>query len=421
MTKYTGGRRLFSCLFQFFSVFLAAVFLFHGTAQANSRYAAIVVDAHTGKVLYASHADAPRYPASLTKVMTLYILFEYLTANRLTYDTRFYVTPTAAAKAPSKLGLKAGTYVRVIDLIRGLVTKSANDAAAVIAENLAGTEANFARVMTRRARALGMRATTFRNASGLPDPRQKTTARDMAILARRILQDFPKLSRFFRTRYFSFHGRRYRNHNRLLFTYRGTEGIKTGYTKASGFHLMTSVRRNNKHLIAVVMGGKTAKRRDRHMRALLDRYFPRAVARKAGWRRVARRAAPPKRQSPKIQVADARGSMPKTGGRVVEQGSRDGSRMASPSSRKLDPSRGFAIQVGAFTSHEIAQFRLANLRQAMGRLLAAHPPYVMRFEKDGKTFYRARFLHFASRDQASSVCRAMKRRKMGCYVVAPTS
>ena len=235
--------------------------------------AAIVVDMNSGSILHAQAAETPRSPASLTKMMTLYMLFGYLRAGKITAETELAVTPYAASQAPTKLGLKAGTTIKVSDAAKALVTQSANDAAATIAENLAGTEENFARLMTDTGRRIGMTKTIFRNASGLPNEGQITTARDMAILAAHLIHDYPEYYSVFETRYFSFKGRKYRNHNKLLFGFKGTDGIKTGYTRASGFNLTASVHRGNKHLLAVVLGGRTGSQRDVATRALLDKHF----------------------------------------------------------------------------------------------------------------------------------------------------
>lgn len=254
--------------------------------QSDPRYASIVIDVNTGKVMYSRQADRQRYPASLTKIMTLYMLFEAMRDGKVTKTTRMRVSRHAAAQAPSKLGLAPGKTISVDAAIRALVTKSANDIAAVIAEHLAGTEAKFARQMTIRARALGMSKTTFKNASGLPNRAQTTTARDMARLGQAIIRDFPRQYAYFSTRSFTYSGRRYGNHNRLLGNVRGVDGIKTGYTRASGFNLTTSVRRDNRHVIAVVMGGPTGRARDNHMRWLLNRFVPKAVAQTQQQQRV---------------------------------------------------------------------------------------------------------------------------------------
>ena len=238
---------------------------------------AMVVDGNSGKILYSNNPDELRYPASVTKVMTLYLLFEQLKAGKLTLNTQFKVTSYAAGQAPSKLGLEPGGTIAVKNVIYALVTKSANDCAVVVAENLAGSEEAFARAMTTKARSLGMTNTTFRNASGLPDSEQRTTARDLITLGGRILADFPEYAEVFRTRVFTYEGESHRNHNGLLFTYRGMEGLKTGFTQASGFNLLTSVRRENKHLLAVVLGGRSAGERNSRMRSLLNASWVKAI------------------------------------------------------------------------------------------------------------------------------------------------
>jgi len=251
-------------------------------AAANSKYAAFVYDVNSGKTLFARHADKKRFPASLTKMMTLYVLFGELEAGRLNLSSRLKVSKTAASRPPSKLGLRPGSTITVKSAILSLVTKSANDIAATIAENLSGSEANFGRRMTRTARRLGMKSTTFRNASGLPNSKQHTTARDMMRLGLALQRDFPAYYRYFNTTSFKYAGRSYRNHNRLLRRVKGVDGIKTGYTRASGFNLVTNVRTGNRHIIAVVMGGRTGKSRDAHMRQLIARHLPKAKRRRGG-------------------------------------------------------------------------------------------------------------------------------------------
>ena len=215
--------------------------------------------------MYARNADKQLYPASLTKVMTLYMLFEALEDGRVSMDTRMKVSRVAAGRSPSKLGMRVGSSLKVKDAMLALVTKSANDAASVIAEHLGGTERKFAKMMTRKARSLGMSRTNFRNASGLPHSKQKSTARDMARLAIAIRKDFPQYFHYFKTQRFSFRGKRYKNHNKLLSTYKGTDGIKTGYIRASGFNLIASVERNGTRLVGVVFGGRTGASRNKHM------------------------------------------------------------------------------------------------------------------------------------------------------------
>ncbi len=242
-----------------------------GEAAAQQKHAAMVIDANNGRVMHSDQADELRFPASLTKVMTIYLAFEAIERGRASYATRIKVSHEAASQPPTKLDLEPGETIALGDAIKALITKSANDVAVAIAEHLGGSEARFARMMTEKARLFGMSNTTFRNASGLPDPGQVTTARDMVRLALRLQDDFPRHYHLFSTRSFSYDGSSYRNHNTLLHRFQGTEGIKTGYTRASGFNLVASVRRGGRHVIGVVMGGRTAARRDDAMQLLLSR------------------------------------------------------------------------------------------------------------------------------------------------------
>ncbi|WP_161957387.1 D-alanyl-D-alanine carboxypeptidase family protein [Aestuariivirga litoralis] len=242
-------------------------------AHAAEKFAAMTVDARNGKVLYAENADAIRHPASLTKMMTLYLVFQDLAAGKITLDTPIRMSARATGMAPSKLGVKAGNSITVETAIRALVVKSANDVAAAVAENLGGSESAFAQRMTRTARNIGMSRTTFLNASGLPNPGQVTTARDMATLGLRLMRDYPQYYPYFRTRSFVFQGKTIKGHNRLLGSYEGTDGIKTGYIAASGFNLVSSVRRGDKRLVGVVLGGKTGASRDAYMKQMLSKYF----------------------------------------------------------------------------------------------------------------------------------------------------
>lgn len=232
--------------------------------------AEFVVDANSGRVLHAHNENAERHPASLTKVMTLYLLFEQMEAGRIKLDTEIPISAHAAAQAPSKLGLRPGSSIEVDDAIKAVVTKSANDIAVAIAEAVGGSEDRFAEMMTRKAKALGMSRTNYANASGLPNEDQITTARDQATLGRAIQDRFPKYYRYFSTRVFNFAGRSMRNHNRLLGRVEGMDGIKTGYTGKAGFNLLTSVHRDGYHVVGVVLGGHTARARDARMASLLE-------------------------------------------------------------------------------------------------------------------------------------------------------
>lgn len=255
------------------------------------RYADIVVDANTGDVLHSTQPDAQRHPASLTKIMTLYLLFERLESGRTRLDTQMEVSAHASIQAPTKLGVRPGQTLMVEDAIKALVTKSANDAAVVIAEHLAGSEDEFARLMTRKARALRMSRTVYKNASGLPDSDQVTTARDQALLGLAIQDRFPRYYRYFSTQSFAYRGMRMANHNRLLGRVEGVTGIKTGYTRMSGFNLVSAVQRGERRIVAVVLGGASAGARDAKMRTLIEQKVSLASV---------------KRTAPKItEIADA--------------------------------------------------------------------------------------------------------------------
>lgn len=252
------------------SAALALVALSMSPAAQAEKYASIVIDATNDTVMHARYADEARFPASLTKVMTLYMVFEELDAGRLTLDEMLPVSATAAAKPPSKLGLRAGEEISVRDAISALITKSANDVACVVAERIGVTEARFAALMTVKARTIGMTDTRFYNASGLPDSRQVSTARDMAVLAEAVIDNFSHHYDYFATRTFSWDGRTYKNHNELLGDVDGVDGIKTGYTRASGYNLMASAQRGDSRIIAIMLGGRTARARNAHVTDLIE-------------------------------------------------------------------------------------------------------------------------------------------------------
>jgi D-alanyl-D-alanine carboxypeptidase len=250
--------------------FVAVVLTLTNDTSHAAPYADIVVDANSGAVLHATNPDARRHPASLTKIMTLYLLFEQLEAGKLKLDSALKVSSEAAGQAPTKLGLKPGSTLSVEDAIKGMVTRSANDAAVVVAEAIAGSESDFAKLMTRKAQTLGMKGTVYKNASGLPDDDQVTTARDQSLLGRAVQERFPRYYKYFSTRSFTFRGQSIANHNHLLGKVEGVDGIKTGYISASGFNLVTSVHRGNRYLVAVVMGGSSGASRDARMRELIN-------------------------------------------------------------------------------------------------------------------------------------------------------
>jgi D-alanyl-D-alanine carboxypeptidase len=276
------------------------------TAQAadKTRSAVLVVDANTGRVLHQSAADEPRHPASLAKMMTIYLVFELIEQGKLSYHSKIKFSATAVTAAPSKLDLAEGEEIPLLDAVKILITKSANDVAIAVAEHIAGSEERFARLMTQKARQLGMTATVFRNASGLPDEAQVTTARDMVTLALRLQDDFPRHYTLFATRTATYKDETFRNHNTMLLHYEGTDGIKTGYTRASGFNLVASVRRGKKHVIGAVFGGASAASRNTAMRTFLNMGLVKAsteVTRQPAAPLIAQAPAPDKRtaQAPK--------------------------------------------------------------------------------------------------------------------------
>jgi D-alanyl-D-alanine carboxypeptidase len=296
-TTLASSRALRACVFGLVTISTAVVATSDSAEARRSRhrharhqhaaqesyspaFSSIIVDGNSGETLSANNPDGSRHPASLTKIMTLYLLFERLDAGKMNLDTEMAVSAHASEQAPTKLGLRPGQTIPVEDAIKGLVTRSANDAAVVIAEAIAGDEDDFAKLMTRKARSLGMTRTVYRNASGLPDDEQVTTARDQSTLGRAIQDRFPRYYRYFSTLAFNYHGHSIRNHNHLLGNVEGIDGIKTGYTRASGFNLVTSMRRGNRHLVGVVMGGRSGGSRDAIMRNLLAENLEKAATKR---------------------------------------------------------------------------------------------------------------------------------------------
>lgn len=297
-------RGLFSRLTAAVMLAFALILPMVSAADAGSvprKFAGIVIDAKSGKVMYESSANAARYPASVTKVMTLYVLFQELEAGNITLKTKFTVSKYASQAVPTKLGLKAGSTITVENAIKAIVTISANDIARVIAENISGSESAFAKRMTSTAKALGMASTTYRNASGLPDKGQVTTVRDQAILGIAVYQHFPNYYEFFQTKSFSYGKRTYGNHNRLLGN-NGVDGIKTGYTNASGFNLLTAARADGHHIVVAGFGFDSSGARDAKVRELVKKYLPKS--RSGGYLDVAM-IPQPGRKGATVMVASA--------------------------------------------------------------------------------------------------------------------
>jgi D-alanyl-D-alanine carboxypeptidase len=397
----------------------------------------IVLEADTGRVLSEANADAITYPASLTKMMTLYLTFEALNAGRLRLDQYLPVSIEAASKSPTKLDLRPGQPVAVQDLILGIVTKSANDAAAVLGEGLAGSEAAFADMMNRKAQQLGMRNTFYRNASGLPDPMQHTTARDTAQLALALYHDFPREYRYFATREFVFQGRLIVGHDHLLDWYPGADGIKTGYIRASGFNLATSAVRDGHRLIGVVLGGISGGSRDREMGALLDQGF--ADLGVAPATTVAHRAAPLPAPPPVVALAPQSavvaavdqpapppahakpGIFSKAAARLAAHLLPVGRAEAGTLPHALRPpatAERWGIQLGAF--HAPAAAKKAARDAANAPLARGKPVQILDSGKAKDRLYRARLLNFTPRE-AQGACAQLHKQKIECSVVSPTA
>ncbi len=399
--------------------------LMTGPASAARKSAAMAIDAHTGRTLYSHNIDKPHHPASLTKIMTLYMLFEFIQAGRLDLNSPLQVTANAAGQQPSKIGVKAGSTITVEQAIKALIVKSANDVAVTVAENIAGSEWKFAQLMTWKARQLGMTKTVFRNASGLPDVKQVTTAREMLVLCRRIQQDFPGLFPYFATRTFRYHGKTYKTYNRLMTRTKGVDGIKTGYTRASGFNLTSSYWQGRKHVLAVVMGGKTARRRDAFMGRVLKKVIRKAskgqrkkiykVARSAYLKKPQMLAAIKKpRELAKKPVQKKQHDL--LDKKPVEVAALN--RKAPPGLKKLGaalPQKGpFHIQIGAFGSKEDAMVRLESIGTVAGVQLKGHKSFTM--QVPDQALYRARFAGFSEQD-ARKTCKWLKRKSIECLAV----
>lgn len=444
----------------------------------NPPYAAMVVDVKSGRTLHAVNEDALRHPASITKVMTLYLLFEQMEKGRYDLDSPLTISSTAAAQSPSKLGLRPGSTITVEEAIKAIVTKSANDVACAIGENIAGSEPRFAEMMTRKAKALGMSRTHYANASGLPDPDQITTAHDLTILARAIQDRFPRYYKYFQTRSFAFRGRVIGNHNHLLGNVEGVDGIKTGYTRDSGFNLMTAAKLGDRQIVAIVLGGKSGASRDRIMADLVRSNLPRAYAgaRQAGpVVEVAERGRPAviaeanARTRTEVASAEDDDAVETTSSTssapldirpaTTTPGSRRGGLLAlpgaaqayaGPASQAPFPSAGgkstarlpavegvasraegppkdarsdsakpvtptaWVIQLGAMDDEDKAKSILADARSRTGALSKA-APYTVRVTHGGATLYRARFSGFAEQGAAQDACTALKKNGFNCF------
>lgn len=384
--------------------------------QAFAKYASIVIDARTGQVLHQVNADTRNYPASLTKMMTLYMTFEALSEGRLKLDQMLPVSRTAAGRSATKLGLRRGEKIKVQDIILSLVTKSANDAATVVAEALGGSERRFSRIMTVRAHEIGMDNTTFRNASGLPNRRQLTTARDMATLSRALYMDYPQYYHYFSIRKFTYKGLTHKNHNKLLGRFKGIDGIKTGYIRASGFNLAASIERDGRRLISVVMGGRSPRSRDRHVMSLLERAFARldrgdtVIAAPRLPKRTVKRRRRKNHTNGVVMVPPRKPTVDeKTYFNV----------MASLPPVRRRRWRAWSIEVGAYPRFAPAHLAITRAAVKVPRLLRRARVVILPIkQKNGATLYRARIVGL-SKSRARRTCKYLRRKNITCNPVRP--
>ena len=379
----------------------------------KARYASIVIEARSGRILHSINAKTKNYPASLTKIMTLYLTFDALKKGKLRPNHPLKVSRVAASRSPSKLGLKAGQRISVENAIKALIVKSANDVATVLAEKIGGTERRFAKLMTARAKTLGMKNTIFKNASGLPNRRQLSTAEDMAILARSLISKHPTMYHHFARRSFKYKGTLYQSHNRLMRYYNGMDGIKTGYIKASGFNLIASAKRKNKRIIAVVFGGKNPRSRDRHMARLMDKGF-------ASLERLKKAARSGKTYSRlRTRLNHQKLGLPYKNKKVYRKGkyNRAIKNARSPSHRRI-LFESWAIQVGAYNRYGPAYIAITKAARAVPSLLQNRFHILQKRSKTqrGRYIYKARLL-VASKSQARDSCKALKRRNIDCMVI----
>lgn len=366
--------------------------------------AAIVVDAATGHLLYRWNIDTPIYPASLTKMMTLYLAFEAVEKGHLSMNQRLPVSRHAARQPRVKLGLKAGSTIRLRDAVMSMIVRSSNDSAVVVAEAIARTESAFAQKMTRKARELGMLNTTFRNANGLPNRRQRSTARDMATLSLALIRHFPKHYTLFSAKQFYWNGRKLNSTNKLLRSYPGVDGLKTGYINASGYNLATSAVRNGRRLVAVYIGGKTGARRDAKVQKILGIGFSRA-RKKAQSGQLVKISPPPSR--PGTVTATAKLNL-----RLV------GTANAAPPPQRprAAPEGPYAVQVGAFSTADRARLGARRAVSAAPGLLQNRPVAIEEIPHRRASIYRARVLDL-NLANARQTCRELRLKSLDCMVV----
>lgn len=392
------------------------------TVAANASVSSIMIDAQNGDVMYEMNADEHRYPASLTKLMTLYITFNALENNHIKLSDKLKVSRTAANRSPSKLGVRAGETITVKDAIMAVIVKSANDCATVLAEHFAPTEADFAVLMTNTAHKLGMNHTTFKNASGLPNKQQKTTARDMAVLAMAVYHHFPQYYKWFSAKSFQYKGRTIGGHNYILKTFAGADGMKTGYTAAAGYNIITSAKRSGKRVIAVTMGHNSVGERDKKVSKMMDKGLTcmqqgneidvalltnEINGKTVAIKKQTRIASVQKKTPVKTQTA-----------RLAKATTKPQAKSAQIASA-ISNGR-FAVQVGSFTDYQRARNYALTVKNKLAKKYAVNDIKVEKVQSESRTVYRSKVIGLAKND-ANAICKIMKRSKQSCLVTTDNS
>ena len=360
--------------FHRYILFPIFVFFILYTSVTLAKKAAIVIDFDTKEVLFEVNANTKNYPASLTKIMTLYIIFDQIEKGLIDYKTKLKVSKIASSRSPSKLYLEAGSYIKVEDAIMALIIKSANDVATVVAENISGSEKEFAKLMTVYARNLGMKNTTFKNASGLPNRAQLTTARDISILSHALISNFPKRYKLFYNQKFTYNGKTYKTHNKLMLSYEGADGIKTGYIRASGFQLAFSAVRDDKRLIGIIFGGDTGKQRDRSLKIIMDKEF-----------------------------AELGIGKKETKNKIVKKDT------------KIINTNSYSIVVGTFKYRNNAEKQIKLIKNKYPKTTTSKKANIVLIKVSGKKMYESRFENF-SKKEAYTACKRLKKYNRDCFI-----
>ena len=398
----------------FLGLFLAV--LCHA-GQAEAATSSIMVNADNGSVMYEQNADESRYPASLTKLMTLYITFSALEKGDLKLNDKLKVSRVAAGRSPSKIGVVAGETISVKDAVMAVIVKSANDCATVLAEHFSPTEADFAVLMTKTAKKLGMHQTVFKNASGLPNSKQKTTARDMSKLAMAVYHHFPQYYKWFSVQSFKYKGRTITGHNHLLKTFAGADGMKTGYTAASGYNIITSAHRNNKRVIAVTMGHRYLGERDKKAALMMDKGLK--ELKKAGYVDVAAltREINTGRRAEVTQVAAIQPRPSKIKNAKLEIAHDTTPAKVEKTAVKSVASGNYAVQIGSFSDYKRAKNYAVSVKNNLAKKYAVHEIKIEKIEAQNRVMYRSKVVGLAKND-ANAICQTLKQQKQACFVVA---